>query len=171
MSSLGQARWLGLPVSVYITTLIVILLWWVMKWTRLGRHIYAIGGNNRAARVSGVRVDLYTIITYTLCGLLAAMTGVLLTARIGSGEGTMGGEFIMESIAAAVLGGVAIGGGVGRAQFVAVGAVFLTLVTNGMNLLRVDSKLQTIVIGVILVIGIALDRFRRGPKRDGGLAE
>lgn len=169
MSSLGQARWWGLPVAVYITAGVVAALWWVLKWTRLGRHIYAIGGNEYAARVSGVRVNLYTIFTYVLCSILAALTGVLLTARLGSGEGTMGGEFIMESIAAAVLGGVAIGGGLGRAQYVAVGAVFLTLVTNGMNLLRVDSKLQSIVIGIILVLGIALDRLRRGPKNNGGL--
>ena len=67
----------------------------------------------------------------------------------------------MESIAAAVLGGVSIGGGVGRAQFVAVGAVFLSLITNGMNLMRVDSKLQTIAVGVLLILAIALDRLRR----------
>ena len=169
MSSLGQARWLGLPVAVYITAAVVAALWWVLKWTRLGRHIYAIGGNSHAARVSGVRVNLYTVVTYLLCSILVALTGILLTARLGSGEGTMGGEFIMESIAAAVLGGVAIGERVGRAQLVAVGAIFLTLVTNGMNLLRVDSKLQSIVVGIILVLAIALDRFRRGPKNDGGL--
>lgn len=157
----GQARWLGLPVSVYLTALIVVAMWWMLKWTKLGRYIYAIGGNIHAARVSGVRVNFYTVIAYALCGLLAALTGVLLTSRVGSGEGTMGGEFIMESIAAAVLGGVSIGGGVGRVQFVTLGAIFMVLVTNGMNLLRVDTKLQTIVVGVILIIAIALDKFRR----------
>jgi len=157
----GRLRWLNLPLTIYLTVVILAIIWWMMNWTRLGRYIYAIGGNIDAARVSGIRINSYTVIAYALCGLLAALTGVLLTARVGSGEGTLGGTLIFESITAAVLGGVAIGGGFGRVEFVALGAVFLSLVTNGMNIMRVDSKIQLIVVGVLLILAIALDRLRR----------
>lgn len=157
----GRMRWLGLPVAIYLTIVILVLLWFVMRWTKLGQYIYAIGGNIDAARVSGIPTTFYLVITYTMCAFLAAITGVLLTARVGSGEATLGGPLMLESIAAAVIGGVSLRGGVGRIELVALGALFLALVTNGMNLMRVDSKLQTIVIGVVLILAVALDRLRR----------
>jgi len=162
----GRFKWLGLPVPIYISAVMVLSLWWLMNWTLLGRYIYAIGGNPHAARVSGIRVNLNTTLAYVICGLLAALTGILLTARVGTGEGTMGGELIMQSIAAAVIGGVSIGGGVGRVELVALGALFLTLVTNGMNLVKVESKLQTIVVGVILIAAVAVDQFRHRGRED-----
>jgi ribose/xylose/arabinose/galactoside ABC-type transport system permease subunit len=158
---LGQIRWLGLPVTVYLTIGLAAAVWWIASWTRLGRYIYAIGGNPQASRVSGIRVNFFVVVTYTLCGFLAAFSGILLTARVGSGEGTMGGTFVMESIAAAVLGGVSLRGGVGRVPFVIIGALFLSLVTNAMNILRIESKTQTIVVGIILIVAVALDVLRR----------
>ena len=157
----GRMRWLGLPVAIYLTIAILAILWFVMRWTKLGQYIYAIGGNIDAARVSGIPTTFYLVVTYTMCAFLAAITGVLLTARVGSGEATLGGPLMLESIAAAVIGGVSLRGGVGRIELVALGALFLALVTNGMNLMRVDSKLQTIVIGVVLILAVALDRLRR----------
>lgn len=154
----------GLPIVIYITAVVLLLVWFIMNWTRLGRYIYAIGGNAHAARVSGVSTTYYIVVTYTLCSFLAALTGVLLTARIGSGEATTGGTFMLSSIAAAVIGGVSLRGGVGRVEMVALGALFLSLVTNGMNLLRVESKLQTIVIGVVIILAAAIERLK--PKGD-----
>lgn len=159
--ALGRLRWLNLPLTIYLTVAILAVIWWIMNWTKVGRYIYAIGGNVQAVRVSGIRINFHTVIAYALCGFLAALTGVLLTARVGSGEGTLGGTLTFESITAAVLGGVAIGGGFGRVEFVALGAVFLSLVTNGMNIMRVDSKIQLIVVGALLILAIALDRLRR----------
>jgi ribose transport system permease protein len=138
-----------------------------MNRTVLGRYIYAIGGNPQATRNSGVATDLYLIVTYMLCGLLAAATGVLLTARVGSGEATLGGTLMLESIAAAVIGGVSLRGGIGRVELVALGALLLSLVTNGLNLLRVDSKLQTIVVGVVLVFAVAVDGLKHRRRRAG----
>ncbi len=160
----GRLDLLHIPIPVYISGIVVLALWFVLTWTKFGRSIYAIGSNIHAARVSGIPVGAITIITYTLAGALAAATGILLTARVGSGEGTMGETFVMDSIAAAVLGGVSLRGGIGRIYFVAVGAVFLSLVTNGLNILRVDSKLQTIIIGIILISAVALDRIRSKDK-------
>ena len=146
---------------IYLTVVILAILWFVLRWSKLGQYIYAIGGNIDAARVSGIPTTFYLVVTYTMCAFLAAITGVLLTARVGSGEATLGGPLMLESIAAAVIGGVSLRGGVGRIELVALGALFLALVNNGMNLMRVDSKLQTIVIGVVLILAVALDRLRR----------
>ena len=163
---IGRFRIAGIPLVIYLTLLILACTWVMMNHTVLGRYIYAIGGNPQATRNSGVSTDLYLIVTYTLCGLLAATTGVLLTARVGSGEATLGGTLMLESIAAAVIGGVSLRGGVGRVEMVASGALLLALVTNGLNLMRVDSKLQTIVVGVILVLAVAIDSLKH--RRAGG---
>lgn len=99
---------------------------------------------------------------YVACAGLAALTGILLTARVGSGQANLGGlDMTLQSIATAVIAGVSLRGGVGRVEMVALGAVFLSIVTNAMNLLRVDSKLQLVVLGVILVGAVALDRVRQ----------
>jgi ribose transport system permease protein len=158
---LSLVRWFGLPVSVYLTAFILLAIWFLLNWTKIGRDIYATGGNIEAARASSIRVSLRTVQAYVFCSILAGITGLLLTARVGSGEAAMGSELIMESIAAAVIGGVSIGGGVGRVEFVALGAIFLCLVTNGMDLMQVNSKLQNIVVGVILIIAVAFDRLRK----------
>ena len=156
----GRLRFLNLPVVIYFTLALLVLLWWVMNWTRLGKYIYAIGSNEHAARVSGVSTISYTVVTYTLCSFFAALTGILLTARVGSGEASLGSTLMMESIAAAVIGGVSLRGGVGRVEMVALGALFLALVTNAMNLLRIDSKLQTIVIGIVIIVAVGFERYR-----------
>lgn len=160
----GRLRYLNLPVVMYVTFGVLVAIWWVMNWTKLGRYIYAIGSNAHAARVSGVSTTFYIVVTYTLCSFLAALTGILLTARIGSGEATLGGTLMLESIAAAVIGGVSLRGGVGRVELVALGALFLALVTNAMNLVRVDSKLQTIVIGVVIIVAVGIERFKSRGK-------
>lgn len=162
----GRLRYLNLPVVIYVTFAVLGVLWWTMNRTKLGKYIYAIGSNEHAARVSGVSTTLYIVVTYTFCSFLAALTGILLTARVGSGEATLGGTLMLESIAAAVIGGVSLRGGVGRVELVALGALFLALVTNAMNLVRVDSKLQTIVIGVVIIVAVGIERFKsRGSVR------
>jgi ribose/xylose/arabinose/galactoside ABC-type transport system permease subunit len=158
---LGRMKWLGLHVSVYITALVVVAIWTIMNWTRIGRYIYAIGGNIQAARLSGVSTTVYLVAAYALCGFMASLTGLLLTARIGYGEAALGAPLMLESLAAAILGGVSLRGGVGRVEFVVIGSLFLSMVTNGMNLIRVDSKLQAIVMGIVLIAAVALDRLRR----------
>jgi ribose transport system permease protein len=162
---LGSSQLFGLPVAVFIMLVVLAALWWVMNWTRFGRYVYAIGSNVQAARVSGVPTGRYIVATYAICSVLAAVTGVLLTARVSSGEAALGQTLMLESIAAAVIGGVSLRGGVGRVELVALGALFLTMVTNGMNLIRVDSKLQIIVLGITLVVAVGLDRIQLGRSR------
>lgn len=157
----GRGLLLGLPLAFWIALATLALVWIVQRRTKFGRYLYAIGGNAQAARVSGVPVTFYLVAAYGLCGLLASLTGVLLTARVGSGQATVGTTLMLESIAAAVIGGVSLRGGVGRVELVALSALFLSIITNGMNLVRIDSKLQPVILGVVLIASVALER-RRG---------
>ena len=164
----GRALWFGLPTTVYVALAIILVVWVVQTRTRFGRYLYAVGGNLQAAIVSGVPARFNVILAYVLCSMLAATAGILMTARLGSGQASMGGNTMMlQSIAAAVIAGVSLRGGIGRVELVALGALFLSILTNAMNLLRVDSKMQVVVLGVILVIAAALEEFAERRRADG----
>jgi ribose transport system permease protein len=164
----GRALWFGLPATVYVAVALIAIVWFIQARTKLGRYIYAIGGNLQAATVSGVPATGYLVLTYVMCSVLASITGILMTARLGSGQATMGGNVMMlQSIAAAVIAGVSLRGGIGRVELVALGALFLSILTNAMNLLRIDSKMQLVVLGVIVVLAVALDEYgKRRQIRD-----
>lgn len=158
----GRALWLGVPASVFVAVAVVALVWLAQTRTVAGRHLHAIGGNPQAALVSGIATRRHLIGAYVASGLLAALTGLVLTARVGSGQANLGGlDLTLQSIAAAVIAGTSLRGGVGRVERVAVAAIFLAIVTNAMNLLRVDSKLQLIVLGVVLVAAVAIDELAK----------
>jgi ribose transport system permease protein len=137
----------------------------MLKRTPFGRHLYAVGGNLDAARVSGVRTVRCLVSAYIFSSMMAALTGVLLTARVGSGEGTLGPEFMLQSLAAAVIGGVSLRGGVGRIERVALSGVLIAILANGMNLSRVDTRFQAMVIGVLLVGAVAVEGMDRKRPR------
>jgi ribose transport system permease protein len=168
VNDFGRALWFGLPTTVYVALALIAIVWFVQTRTKLGRYIFAIGGNFQAATVSGVPTTGYLVLAYVLCSVLASVTGILMTARLGSGQATMGGNVMMlQSIAAAVIAGVSLRGGIGRVEMVALGALFLSILTNAMNLLRIDSKMQVVVLGIILVLAVALDEFgKRRQIRD-----
>ncbi|MBX9629670.1 MAG: ABC transporter permease [Burkholderiales bacterium] len=161
----GRAIWFGLPMPVYVSLSILVLVWIMQRRTTVGRYIHAIGGNVQAAMVSGVNTNFYLILAYTLCGMLASLTSLLLTARLGSGQATMSGNLMLESIAAGVIAGVSLRGGVGRVEMVALSALFLSILTNAMNLLKVNSKIQTIFMGIIVVAAVALDELAKRRSR------
>lgn len=154
----GRGQFLGLPLSIYVALIVIALVVFLQRRTLLGRYIFAIGGNAQAATVSGVSTRGYLIATYAISGLLAALTGVLLTAQVGSGQASFGGDRMMlQSIAAAVIGGVSLRGGIGKAEMVALSSLFLTILTNSLNLLKVNSKIQLIFLGIIMVAAVAID--------------
>ena len=162
----GRALWFGLPATVHVAAIIVMLVWFTQTRTKLGRYQYAVGGNLQAATVSGVPATLHLVLAYVMCSVLAALAGLLMTARLGSGQATMGGDVMtLQSIAAAVIAGVSLRGGIGRVEVVALGALFLSILTNAMNLLRVDSKLQVVVLGFVLVLSVALEEYSRRKRR------
>ena len=139
---------------------IIVLLAVFVYWTPAGRHLYAVGGNIRAAALSGISVRKTLFMTYTLCGFLSAIAGMLLTARLETGEANIGASMPLESIAACVIAGVSLRGGVGRLENVVMGALFIGLVQNGMNLARIESYLQTVVLGALLILAVAADQLR-----------
>nr|WP_233475538.1 ABC transporter permease [Bradyrhizobium brasilense] len=161
----GRAQALGLPTAVHVALVIIIVMVFAQRRTLFGRYVYAIGGNVDAAIVSGVSIQRHVVGTYVVSSMLAALTGILLTAQVGSGQASFGGDRMMlQSIAAAVIGGVSLRGGVGRIEIVAISALFLTILGNALNLLHVDSRLQPVFLGVIMVAAVALDELSRRSK-------
>lgn len=150
----------GIPAPVLIAAFVLIALYFLMDHTVFGRALYLIGGNPRAAEVAGLPRKRYVLYAYVLCSAVAAIGALLLTGRTGSGEPNLGGNLTLESIAAAVIGGVSLRGGIGGVLSVVLGALFVTVLSNGMNLNRIDGNIQLIVLGCVVILAVFLDRFR-----------
>jgi ribose transport system permease protein len=158
--TIGTGDWFGIDVPVYFAIGASILVIFLVSSTSWGRYLYAIGGNTKAAFLSGIPVGIYTASVYVICSLLTALAGILLTARVSSGEPNLGASFPLQSITAAVVGGVSLRGGEGRIIGAILGALFITILTNGMNLIRIESYVQEIAIGVVLILAVVIDRLQ-----------
>ncbi|MCT8971323.1 ABC transporter permease [Microbaculum marinisediminis] len=156
----GFGKLFGVPVPIYIAALLALVTFFFVNWTRQGRYFYAVGGNEKAARLSGINTRMTLFITYVLTALLAGIAGMLLTARLDTGEANIGASMPLESIAACVIAGVSLRGGVGRVENVVLGALFIVLVQNGMNLARIESYLQMVVLGALLILAVIADQIR-----------
>jgi ribose/xylose/arabinose/galactoside ABC-type transport system permease subunit len=152
---------LDVPAPVVVTIVVFLLMHVLLSWTRMGRYFYAIGGNYKAAILSGIRTRFYLFMAYVLCGALAALAGVLLTARLETGEANIGASLPLDSIAACVIGGVSLRGGVGSLGSVVLGAIFIGLIQNGMDLAQIQSYLQEVVIGALLIFAVITDQVRQ----------
>ncbi|MBW6417581.1 ABC transporter permease [Celeribacter sp. PS-C1] len=156
----GFGKWFGVPVPVFIAVICIVVMWLMMPRTTLGTRIYAVGGNIKAAHLSAIDTKKTLVLAYVLCSLIAALTGVLLTARVESGEANLGGTMALESIAACVIAGVSLRGGIGRVQNVVLGAFFIVMVQNGMNIARVSSYMQMVLLGSLLILAVIFDQMR-----------
>ena len=139
----------------------ILALYVFVNWTPAGRYLYAVGGNIKAASLSGINTRIMLFWTYVGCGFMAAVAGMLLTARLDTGEANIGASMPLQSIAACVIAGVSLRGGVGRLENVVLGALFIGLVQNGMNLARIESYLQTVVLGALLILAVIADQLRQ----------
>ena len=157
----GAALYLTGGVPVYVTAALIAIMYVLLNWTRMGRYLYAIGGNLKASLLSGIGTRAYLFGAYVLCSALTAISGIMLTARLETGEANIGATMPLESIAACVIGGVSLRGGSGRLGNVVLGAIFIGMVQNGMNLARMESYLQTVVIGVLLIAAVIADQLRQ----------
>jgi ribose/xylose/arabinose/galactoside ABC-type transport system permease subunit len=157
---IGFGKVLSLPTPVWVALLLVIVVYLVVNWTRYGRALYAVGGNARAALLSGINTRQTQFFVYIISALLSGISGVLLTARLNSGEANIGSSMPLESIAACVIAGVSLRGGIGKVENVVLGALFINIVQNGMNLGQIESYLQTVVIGAILIFAVIADQLR-----------
>lgn len=157
----GFGNVLGVPVPILLTAACVAGFYLLMDRTALGNYFQAVGGNTKAALLSGINIQQVLMMAYLGCAGVVSLAGLLLTARVDSGEATIGGTVALESIAACVIGGVSLRGGIGRVENVVLGAFFIVLVQNGMNLASVGSYLQMVVLGVLLIVAVIADRIRQ----------
>jgi ribose/xylose/arabinose/galactoside ABC-type transport system permease subunit len=164
----GAGDWGPIPATIGIGAMVVVLVWLFFSRLKAGLYIYAIGGSRDTCRHSGVPVVRYEILAYTLCGLLAAVGGLMLGARIGIINADIGynSGYDLDSIATAVLGGALIGGGTGRISGVVLGVAVLTVLRNGLDIQGVGDFPQKMVTGAVLVGAVLFAQLRAGQLRD-----
>ena len=153
---ISEGDFLGLPISLYAFSLLFLAAWFALRRTVWGRRVYAVGANVRAARLSGQPTMRVEISAYVLCSLLAAVAGLFLVARLGSGDVNAGSGFELNAIAAALIGGTAFGGGRGGVAGTLAGVLVMTTLINLVSLLALPNFVQLIVRGVVVVLGVAL---------------
>lgn len=155
---LGTGWMAGVPVPVWLMLITFVLIWALLTHTRLGRYIYAIGGNESAARLSGINVDRVKIAVYALSGTMAALAGLIVTSRLSSAQPTAGTSYELDAIAAVVVGGASLAGGRGFIWGTLVGALIIGFLNNALNLLDVSSYYQMIAKAGVILLAVLADR-------------
>jgi len=159
--TIGQGFVGPVPVPVFIFAGVALLFWWVLKYTTFGRYIYAVGGNERSARTSGVNTRGVLFGAYIIAGSLAGLAGLILTARTTSALPQAGVSYELDAIAAVVIGGTSLSGGTGSVLGTVIGALIIGVINNGLDLLGVSSYYQQVIKGVIIITAVLLDVSRR----------
>jgi ribose transport system permease protein len=159
---LGKGRFLGIPWSVILMVVLYAVAHFVMSRTTLGRQIYAIGGNEEAARLSGVSVKKNLLIVYTVCGFLAGLGGLIMSSKLDAAHGKYGVAEELRVIAAVVVGGTSLMGGQGKIIGTLIGALIIGVIQNGMNLIELSAAKQDIVLGAVILGAVLIDRYKKG---------
>lgn len=157
---LGQGYVVGIPFPVILMFLVFIILYVVLHKTAFGKSVYALGGNEKAAYISGVKLNKVKIIIYTISGIMASISGLIITSRLSSAQPIAGTSYEMDAIAAVVLGGTSLSGGKGRILGTLIGALIIGVLNNGLNIIGVSAFWQQVVKGVVILIAVLLDRFK-----------
>lgn len=157
----GNGSMMGIPAQVVITILLYAVAYYILKYTRLGRYTYAIGGNEEATRLSGINVNRYKTIIYAVSGLMSAVGAVILTARLNSAQPIAGINYELDAIAATVIGGTSLNGGEGKITGTLIGALIMGVLRNGLNLMDVSSYLQQLIIGAVIVAAVLIDKYKK----------
>ncbi|RZP60416.1 ribose ABC transporter permease [Vibrio vulnificus] len=153
----GTGYALGIPVPVWLMAIVFAAAWYLLNHTRFGRYVYALGGNESATRLSGINVDKVKIGVYAICGLLAALAGIIVTSRLSSAQPTAGMGYELDAIAAVVLGGTSLMGGKGRIMGTLIGALIIGFLNNALNLLDVSSYYQMIAKAAVILLAVMVD--------------
>jgi inositol transport system permease protein len=160
-TSIGSGDFAGIPAPTWILLAVAAISHVFLRKMRLGRHVYAVGGNESAARASGVHVNTVKLVCYTICGAMAGLAGVVLAARITTGQPNAGVGYELDAIAAVVIGGTSLNGGSGGVGGTILGALLIGVINNGLDLLNVSSYYQQVIKGLIIVGAVWLDRSKR----------
>ena len=150
-----------IPNAVLILFALAAVLWFVLSKTVLGRYTFAIGSNEEAARLSGIRVDRWKIAIYALCGLVCGVAGLVIGSRLNSAQPALGAGYELDAIAATVIGGTSLSGGEGTIVGTIIGAFIMSVLTNGLRILSVPQEWQTVVTGLIIIGAVYMDIMRR----------
>lgn len=154
----GKGYFLGIPIPVMTTLITFGILYFILHKTTFGRRVYAVGGNEEAAKLSGINADRVKIAVYAISGFLAALSALILTSRLNSAQPTAGQSYELDAIAAVVLGGTSLNGGKGWIFGTLIGALIIGVLNNGMNLIGVSSFWQQVVKGIVILLAVLLDR-------------
>ncbi|GAA4708358.1 ABC transporter permease [Brevibacillus fulvus] len=155
---LGKGFFLDIPMPVIWMLISFVILYIILKNTTFGRHVYALGSNEEATNLSGISTSKVKVIVYSISGLFAALSGIILTSRLNSAQPTAGTSYELDAIAAVVLGGTSLSGGKGWIVGTLIGAMIIGVLDNGLNLLNVSSFYQQVVKGAVILIAVLLDR-------------
>ena len=146
------------PVPVYIMIIIFLIAYYILNHTRIGRYIYAVGSNEEATIYSGINTNKVKLFVYSVSGMMSALAGILITARLGSAQPNAGTGYELDAIAAVVLGGTSMAGGIGTIAGTAIGALIIGVLNNALNLMQVSSYYQDVAKGIVILIAVLLDR-------------
>ncbi len=164
-NAIGQGTLFGVPYAIYLAFASALLAHWMLKNTVFGRSVFALGGNEEAARVSGIHTDRIKIAIYTIAALMASAAGILMAARLSSAQANAGTGWELTVIASVIIGGTSMYGGSGSILGTVVGTAIMTVLTNAMVLMRVDPYWQRIAVGAIIILAVGLDTYRRSRIR------
>ncbi|MBI1780253.1 MAG: ribose ABC transporter permease [Sphingobacteriales bacterium] len=163
-ANIGSGTFIEIPVPVWLAIVVVIIAVVVTQKTRLGRYIYAIGGNEQAAKLSGINIKKVKLIVYSLAGSLAALGGIIVTARLDSAQPNAGISYELDAIAAVVIGGTSLSGGKGSVRGTVLGAIIIGVLNNGLVLLNVSPFWQQVVKGAVILLAVIIDKL--GEKKE-----
>lgn len=158
LSTLGNGYVMGIPIPIIIMIVVFLIGYFILTQTTFGRYVYSLGGNEEATKLSGVNTDRMKVIVYSISGFLAALAGIIITARLSSAQPTAGSGYELDAIAAVVLGGTSLAGGVGSILGTVTGALIIGVLNNALNLMNVSSYYQLLAKGVVILIAVLLDR-------------
>ncbi|WP_104663524.1 ABC transporter permease [Ensifer adhaerens] len=161
---IGTGNILGIPMPVILLAIVFAASWWILTRTRFGRYVYAVGGNPHAAKTSGINVTRIRFLVYVISGALSGLAGMMLSARTGSALPQAGIAYELDAIAAVVIGGTSLSGGVGRVTGTLIGALIIGVMNNGLDLMGIQSYYQQVLKGALIVGAVMLDQ-----KRNQGL--
>ncbi len=161
---IGSGWFLGIPVPVWISAFFVLIVLFLSKKTTFGRYIYAIGGNEKAAFLSGININRVKLIVYGIAGMMASVAGILVTSRLNSAQPNAGASYELDSIAAVVIGGTSLSGGVGSVTGTVIGAAIIGVLNNGLILLNVSPFWQQVVKGLVILVAVIIDKINQ--KKD-----
>jgi ribose transport system permease protein len=158
-------KYFGIPAMAYVWFVIVLIGWFISKYTVFGRNTYAIGSNEEASRLSGIKIGANICGIYAFCSFTASVAGILMTARLGNGVPTAGSGYELDTIAAVVVGGASLSGAIGSILGTVLGTIIIATIRNGGTLLGINPFVLDILVGVLIVLAVLIDQIRKNKSK------